>query len=347
MLRRVAQSPALVCGCDFNHDRLLGVEDSARRTSSDANRCSGDERSELMDSPTIRRIEAEIDETAPVPPEVSRLSRTLTEAEIRYMQGDVAPVASSILTSTSKYLNNPYYRDAFAQFGLRRFGNDLPETYLIPNMNRALAETRDDVEYYRLFEAEKKVRPELAAFCARRYEPSYRPDEMRHYAPGTLGATIRDFIELSGMDMQFQKRGLEPATDLEFVLKRRAHLHDIEHMVTGFGPSSLGEVALAIMNVTATAAYFSPRLAKYISEAGNFVVSTGLYRTSLHHPEMLPHYLEAIQLGIEAGRAIKLPLFLIDWDSHLDWPLEDIATDTGFRRGPGEAWDWSRAAARS
>jgi hypothetical protein len=51
---------------------------------------------------------------------------TLDAAESRYMQGTREPVTSSVLISNSKYLNNPYYREAFAQQALRRHGRRPP-----------------------------------------------------------------------------------------------------------------------------------------------------------------------------------------------------------------------------
>ena len=39
-----------------------------------------------------------------------------------------------------------------------------------------------------------------------------------------------------------------------------------------------------------------------------------------------------------AGRAIKKPLLMVDWEDYLDWQIADIAVDLGFEQGPGDAW---------
>ncbi|TZG28954.1 Coq4 family protein [Sphingomonas montanisoli] len=267
--------------------------------------------------------------------------RALTDAEKRYMRGEAEPAVSSVLTSNSKYLNDPYFRETFAQFALRRHGPDLPETYLIPNMVRALAEVRDNAEFYALMQAERAKKPDLAAWLDARRMTSYTPEIVADCKPGTLGAQIHAFISQSGMEMNFMKAGLEVRNDIEYVMKRRVANHDIEHMITGFGPHQLGEEALAIMNTTSIAAYFTPKLAQYLSEANMFVSATGYYRVSLHYPALMPAQLHAMRLGITAGEAIKKPLMMVDWEDYLDWPVEDIAADLGIERGPGEEWAWS------
>src|SRR5882672_4610741 len=85
----------------------------------------------------------------------SRTGLTLDDAESRYMQGTREPVTSSVLISNSKYLNNPYYREAFAQQALRRHGHDLPPTYMVPLMIKAIGEVTDHAEFARLVAEEK------------------------------------------------------------------------------------------------------------------------------------------------------------------------------------------------
>jgi ubiquinone biosynthesis protein COQ4 len=271
--------------------------------------------------------------------------RRMTESEARYMQGDAEPATSSVLISNSRYLNNPYYREAFAQHALRRHGHDLPPTYTIPTMVKALSEVTDMREVARDLEAEKAQNPEFAAWLAARRYTTYDPAEMSHHAAGTLGAAIRDFLTASGMEMEFIHKGEAARTDLEYMAKRRVALHDIEHIVTGFGPNPAGEQALAICNVAAAARYFSPAFAQFVNAPNVWVSSSGYKRVSLHYPAALPAYMEAMQLGIAAGRALAKPLFMHSWEDDLDVQLDDIAARLGFVRGPGPAWDWTQAAA--
>jgi ubiquinone biosynthesis protein COQ4 len=296
------------------------------------------DREDIMELATSKPQNDPTAAASPVPQK-----RTMDAAEARYMQGDREPVTSSVLISNSKYLNNPYYRDAFAQQALRRFGHDLPPTYHIPAMIKAMSEVADYADFARLIAEEKVKNPDFGAWVDARRWTSYRVDDLGFYAEGTLGAAIKAFLE-KGYDMEFIK-AREVTSDLQYIVQRRTALHDIEHLVTGFGPNTAGEQALSICNITAFARYFTPALAQYFSEANCFVGAAGYMRTSLHYHHVMPTYLEAMQQGIAAGLALKRPLFLESCEDYLDWKLEDIAPHLGFARGPGEAWDWTTEAA--
>jgi ubiquinone biosynthesis protein COQ4 len=122
-------------------------------------------------------------------------------------------------------------------------------------------------------------------------------------------------------------------------------LHDIEHIVTGFGPNPAGEEALALMNIASTARYHTPALAQYFSHASCFTSISGYSRVTHHYHGVLPAFMDAMQKGIAAGLTLKRPLYLETWEQYLDWRLDDIAAHLGFVRGPGAEWDWTSAAA--
>jgi ubiquinone biosynthesis protein COQ4 len=269
--------------------------------------------------------------------------RELKAVHDRYMQGANEPVTSSVLISNSKYLNSPYYRDAFAHQALRRHGHDLPATYNVPKMMKAMAEVADYAAAGRLIAEEKAKNADFGAWVDARRLTAYHADMVQHYADGTLGAAIRAFLA-AGMDIQFLKIP-EINSDLQYIVQRRAWLHDIEHMVTGFGPDTVGEAALAISNVTVFASYFTPELAQFFNEANCFVGAGGYMRTSLHYHRVIPAYLDGMRQGIALGQTLKRPLFMEPWEDYLDWTLENIAIHFGFQRGPGDAWAWTTEAA--
>jgi ubiquinone biosynthesis protein COQ4 len=266
------------------------------------------------------------------------------EVESRYLQGNKLPVTSSVLISNSKYLNNPYFREAYASQALRRHGHDLPPTYMVPLMVRALQETTDYARIAQLLDAEKVKFPAFGAWLEAKRYTSYKRDNLTGYPAGTLGKEIHDFLSIPGMDMEFSSKNKSAQTDIEYLAKRRGSLHDIEHMITGFGPNTAGENALSIFNVTQDSRFFTPELAQYMSASNMWVSSTGLYRTSLHYHHAMPVYLDAVQQGIAAGLAIRRPMFMMNWEEYLDWPMEKISKYLGFKRGPTTAWDWTTEA---
>ena len=259
-------------------------------------------------------------------------------ADAAYMKGDGAPVAGSIPMSTSRYLNSPLFSHAYTTLALRRFGHDIPVTYDIPDMTRGLEDVADLKKTVRLIAEEREKKPEFAAWLDRRTHTSWKAEEMGHYADGTLGAAIRDFITKPGMDIEFSYKGKEVTSDIEYLFKRASQTHDIQHMVTRFGANIAGETAMAMMNVTCDANYFSPELAHALYTGTLFVSSASYMRAGLHYPAGMPILLEAMERGIAAGRAIKKPLLMVDWEDYLDWQIADIAPDLGFEPGPGDAW---------
>jgi ubiquinone biosynthesis protein COQ4 len=256
-----------------------------------------------------------------------------------YMRGERHPVGGSIPHSTSKYLNSPLFVHAFTQRALRRYGHDVATTYDVPDMQRGIVDVVDLEEAERAITLEKRINPAFKAWVDRRHATHYDAADLRRYAPGTLGHAIHGFMVDSGLNINFMNEGPPPQTDLEYIRKRAGGSHDIQHIVTGFGPDPAGEQALAMMNVTGNARAFNPALARFISMPILFVSAATYARTCFNYPEGLPTILDATELGIRAGNAIRTPLILVDWEAYLDWSLDDIAADLGFERGPGAAWE--------
>jgi ubiquinone biosynthesis protein COQ4 len=273
----------------------------------------------------------------------SRFARGFNEEETQYFKGAREPATSSVLISSSEFLNNPLYRDVFAQFALQRRGHDLPPTYLVPAMVKALTEVGNFKEYLGLIAEEKKKNAEFAAWLDRRRICRYEPAELARHAPGTFGEAVRKFVVESGMDMEFANKG-EAATEFDYFKQQQSFSHDLEHLATGFAPNQFGEVALGICNCVINANYFSPKLAAHVTRGPMFLSVTSYSRVSHNYPAALPGYFEAMRQGIAAGQKLKKPLFMIYWEDYLDWKLEDVAVDLGLDRGPGAAWDYSTEA---
>lgn len=274
------------------------------------------------------------------------LGLKLADKEAQYLKGGREPIAGSILISTSKYLNNPLFRDLFAQMGLKRDGHDLPGAYLVPEINRAFAEVTDtEALFGGLADARKRL-PEFAAWLDARFVSNLKPEDVKDCAPGTLGERVYRFMRESGMDIDFMFLG-EPRNDYEYLNKRRIQVHDIEHMVTGLDPSPVGEMALIVANTVANINYFGAEFAAELNRHGAFLVSTGLMRVSCHYASVVPAYLEGIVRGHALGSKQKRPLFMMKWEDYFDWKIEDIREEFNFHDGPPEGyWDWTFEAAK-
>lgn len=263
-----------------------------------------------------------------------------------YLKGKREPVAGSILTSTSRFLNNPRFRDVYAQMGLKRDGHDLPGAYLIPEVNRAVAEETDFAALMALLAAEKARLPEFAAWLDARFVSDWNARDLSGCSDGTLGAAIHRFISDSGMEIDFMFRG-EPANDFEYLIKRRVQNHDIEHMVTGLDTSPVGEIALIVANAVACFNYFATEFAGQLSFQPLFLASTSLMRFNCHYPAVVPAMLEGFALGQQLGAKQRQPLFMIRWEDWIDEPIDTIRQHFGFEDGPATGhWQWVHGAAK-
>ncbi|OCC23443.1 hypothetical protein MB02_12615 [Croceicoccus estronivorus] len=270
----------------------------------------------------------------------------LSAAEARYLQGANEPAKSSVLTSTSEYLNNPRFRDIYAQMGLKRDGHDLPGAYLIPDVHRAFAEVTDGERLFGLVMEEKARIPEFAEWLDARFTSNFTVESLRDYEPGTLGSRIHDFMASSGMDIDFMFLA-EAENDFEYLNKRRVQNHDIEHMVTGLDPSPVGEVALIVANTIAINNYFAEPLASELNRFGTFLTSTGLMRMACHYGAVVPAYLEGIARGYALGGKQKRPMFMIKWEDYLDWTIPAIREEFNFEDGPEDGhWTWTFEASK-
>ena len=258
--------------------------------------------------------------------------------EVAYMRGDQEPVAGSVANTTSVYLNSPLFKHAFNNMSLRRFGDDIATTYDIPDMVRGIADVQDWAANTRLIQAEREKNPEFAAWLDARKQLQFDRDHLASCAPGTLGHAVLEFIEESGLEMFFM-RTAPPANDLEYVHKMMVNAHDMSHIVSGFGTNMAGEHGVNSMTVASIHNYFSPEFALAIGKAADMTCSTFLVNKLYNYPQGVPITIEAMTLGFAAGQAVKMPLFMVDYDPYLEMQLDDVAADLGFTRGPGKEWD--------
>lgn len=261
---------------------------------------------------------------------------TVTDAEKSYFQGSMRSIAteSSVLVSSSKYLNHPKLRDLIAQEMLRRNGADLPSTAYIPDVAEILMQLEDWPRVAELFEAEKKRLPEFRDWLDKRQLANFKKDEVKDCAPGTLGAAIHDFLVNSGYDMEFFYAHIEVVNDITFYLRQTAMTHDIEHIVTGFGTTHGGEVALLNANLHSRNRYFCPELAGFINRIQYYLEAKTIMKAGLHYPEGAVLHTEAAYVGATQGRNWKYPLLIAPWREMVDWQITDIQKELGITPVP-------------
>lgn len=264
------------------------------------------------------------------------------EADRAYFNGAIRKIEtdSSVLVSNSRYLNHAGLRTLMAQEMLRRNGPDLPNTAYIPEVAQILHDLEDMPRVIELFEMEKARLPRFREWLEKRSLSNFTIAETKACAPGTLGAAIHDFMANSGYQLDLFFQEIQVVNDFTFYLRQTALTHDIEHMVTGFGPNHGGEVALINANMHAKARYFHPELSAFFSRIAFYLKAKTIMKDGLHYPEAMLVNLEAEFVGAEQGRNWAYPLMLVDWRQYVDVQIADIRRELNITPviAPG-LWD--------
>lgn len=252
---------------------------------------------------------------------------------------------SSVLVSSSPYLNHAGLRAIVAQEMLRRNGPDLQSTAYITEYAAIIHEIEDTPAVDAMIAREKAKNPELARWFDARILSYFTADQTRDYPPGTLGGIIHKFITSSGYQLDYFFQGMKVETDYDYYKKERTFTHDIEHMVTGFETDFASEMGLLYANTECFFRYFSPELACEFNRVNAYLIAKSVMKTIFYYPAVATEMLEATRLGIEMGRAWKKPLMLINWNEHLDWTIADIREEYNVVGSPESGrWTWTTDA---
>lgn len=259
-----------------------------------------------------------------------------------YFNGAIRQISteSSLLVSNSAYLNHAGLRSLIAQEMLRRNGPDLPNTAFIPEVAQILHEMEDMGRIMELFELEKARLPKFREWLERRQLSDFSLAEVAYCAPGTLGAALHQWMVSTGYQLDLFFQEVQVVNDFTFYLRQTSLTHDIEHMVSGFGPNHGGEVALVTANMHARARYFHPELANFFNRVFAYLKAKTILKDALYYPEALAVNLEAEFRGAEQGRNWKYPIMLAPWRDMVDWQIADIREELGITPViPAGLWD--------
>ncbi|CAN5368281.1 hypothetical protein BH09PSE4_BH09PSE4_05170 [soil metagenome] len=236
-----------------------------------------------------------------------------------YLMQRVKPVdaASSVLTSTSKYLNHAGLRDWVSTHFLRRNGPDRgTESDTADGLITALAQLSDTDEIERLIAAERDVNPAFRAWVDEAYIGPHSVEFFAGYAPGTIGWIYHDCLANKGFLVNLGRASFEPKTTYEFMRFRMGQIHDFEHIITGGGFNSLGELFPYFVRLANVHRHLSPELA---GELTKYYVLGGYrfpVRAGLHYPQIYLTVLDIMQRGIRIGMD-SAPIFMARFEDVL------------------------------
>jgi ubiquinone biosynthesis protein Coq4 len=253
-------------------------------------------------------------------------------ADIPYLLRGVMPVEteSSILISSSKYLNNPRLREWLAMILLRKNGADMPAPAEMYEFLPILDSLRDYDAIEEMFTQERKVNPELDAWFSEGFISTYKIEDFAQYAPGSLGGIF--YSQMTAGDYEIQiTPWKEPKTQLEYYNLRSGQTHDFEHILTGGGFNFMGELVPYWYRLTNVPKHMhNPHLAAEVNMIHIFGSLRYTVRTMLHYPEVWPTCVNAIQRGMKVGQQSDA-LFMKKLETAFHLPLAEAREALGVR----------------
>lgn len=230
--------------------------------------------------------------------------------------------SSSVLRSSSKYLNDPRLRDWVSTESLRRNGRDYNHYGGVLELLDIFRDLTPTDEINALFAIAKSKNAELANWFDERYLYHHDLDQLRPLPPGTLGREYANMLDEQNLTPDFlPDEGT--ASDWDYYKRRAQQTHDIEHVVTSFRYDPVGEFGLIAIKGINLLVNLGPELSQHLNAYSQFLLVTGLSRMSLHYPHILPSIYRAIGQGERIGREMK-PIFLPKYEEMFDWPLEEV-----------------------
>jgi len=252
---------------------------------------------------------------------------------LAYLMTSVEPVAtqSSVLVSSSPWLNHPMLRDWIATHYLRRNGPDRrtasdTANCLIP----LLAELRDEGKVAALIEHEKEINPRFRAWVEERFISPMTRDDFAGYAPDTVGGIYYRYQVEHNIQLNLAREMIVPKDDFDFMRFRLGQIHDYEHILAGGGFDTLGEVFPYFVRLASTFTHLSPDLALAF---GDIYILGGFrlpMRAGLNYSECFLSALENMARAIRIGMKSE-PVFMARFEDVLDLTPVDAREALGIR----------------
>jgi len=246
---------------------------------------------------------------------------------------------SSVLVSSSQYLNHAGMRDFFSTHFLRKNG---PDRLLFSDnaiINKALNDLRDDTAVDAWFERERKNSPPLDAWMTERHVSAFTVADLAKCPPDTVGGIyFRDVLKGIELDAGFQQ--LKTRSWYEYAMVRYTRNHDFDHILTGGAFTFPGEYVPIYALMTNGHNYLSAEFACFLGLRSGLANMRLLARAILYYPGSVWAFLSCMAQGIGVGLA-SAPLRLLKPDDYLHLRVEDARARAGIREAydvPTEPW---------
>ena len=227
---------------------------------------------------------------------------------IFYLNGRrIVNTESSVLVSSSPWLNDARIREWMASENLRRNGNDYPLLYGIPPLLKAITDVRDYPYLEKLFAAERKKNPAFDKWMDEGFLSNFTREDLADYPEGSVGSELYKYMIEHDLSPNLHDKLMEnpnwrPETSIDFWDYRMSQTHDFFHILGEVGFSTVAEYFVTGVMTGNVFQHVSAELASKLMSTNTLIMFPWMTRCMLHYGEAWPDLWHQITHGYEVGQ---------------------------------------------
>lgn len=242
---------------------------------------------------------------------------------------------SSVLVSSSRWLNDARVREWISTESLRRNGHDYPLLYGLPTLMQAVDEVRDVEQAEELVAQERKRNPAFDRWLNEGFVSTYTKADLRAYPEDSVGRRLFDYMDEFDLSPELNSRLLDnpdwkPANTLDYWNLRMGQTHDCYHILGEIGFGSVAEYFITGVVTGNVFRHLGPELAGALMTTNTLIMFPWMTRTMLHYPGAWPNLWRNLSYGYEVGQQSEM-LFTAQFEKIMHLPPADARAALGWR----------------
>jgi len=273
---------------------------------------------------------------------------TMDSSPIVYHHGRRnVPTQSSVLVSSSPFLNDIRLREWLSTESLRRNGPDYPLLFGIPSMVEAIEQGRDEEKVAALIEGERRKNPALDQWFGERFISSYSLADLAANPTGSIGRLLFEHMDSLGLEPELTPQRMidpnwTPKSDIEFFTLRFNQIHDFHHILGEIGFDVIAEIWPTGLMTGNIFTHIGAELAGELLRLNTLTTFPWFIRAMLNYPEAWPTIWRNMSEGYRVGQQSDL-LFTVRYEDVLHLSPAEARDAIGMRgvAGPMSSVDAS------
>ena len=242
---------------------------------------------------------------------------------------------SSVLVSSSRWLNDARVREWVSTENLRRNGHDYPLLYGLPTLMQAVDEVRDVEEAERLVAEERLRNPAFDQWLNEAFVSTYSKDDLKEYPEGSVGHQLFEYMDEFDLSPELNSRILDnpdwkPANTLDYWNLRMGQTHDAYHILGEVGFGSVAEYFITGVITGNVFRHLGAELAGALMTVNTLIMFPWMTRTMLHYPGAWPDLWRNLSYGYEVGQQSDM-LFTSKFEDIMHLTPADARAALGWR----------------